>query len=353
MYVMKKYQRSSIVPCRCEAVTYFSDRMKRILSIGFGMWFSIFSSAVCSRADVVTQPLRTFGLGDVQQVAVSPNRQWMATCGSGGAFLWDFQTGTLLHRLEAHRSPVQALCFSPDGQVLLTGGYDNLIRAWDAASGTELRSFTGHIGRILDLAFAPDGQSFVSQGDNTARVWSLKTGALLHTLAVPGGGIIAARFAPDGRRLVTSHAVFTNLTDNIRVWDLATEQTIRSFGGNSFVQKLEFVANGHLVTDSGSQPPQVWDIETGQLIRTLPGATPSDFVIVRFSAATNSSAVTAGWLSGRVITWDASTGEILHDFTGETIYAAAGVPGTNQILLAHCNDNLVRLKNSDTGEVLR
>src|SRR5262249_39454085 len=175
----------------------------------------------------------------------------------------------------------------------------------------------------------------------------------LHTLAVPGGGITAARFAPDSRRLVTAHAVFTNLTDNIRVWDLATEQTIRSFGGNSFVQKLAFVAGGHLVTDSGSQAPQVWDIETGQLIRTLPGPTSSDFVVVGFSSATNSSTVTAGWLSGRVITWDSSTGQILHDFTGETIYAMAGVPGTNQVLLAHYNDNIERLKTSDTGVVFR
>src|SRR5262245_34269356 len=84
---------------------------------------------VRSGADVVTQPLREFGLGDVQQVAVSPNRQWMATSGAGGAFLWDFQTGTMLHRLEAHQSRVLALSFSPDSQVLLTGGDDTLIRA--------------------------------------------------------------------------------------------------------------------------------------------------------------------------------------------------------------------------------
>src|SRR5882672_2791383 len=85
---------------------------------------------VCSRADVVTQPLRKFGLGDLQIAAISPERKWMATCGSGGAFLWDFQTGTMLHRLEAHQAPVLALCFSPSG-VLLTGGGDALIRAWD------------------------------------------------------------------------------------------------------------------------------------------------------------------------------------------------------------------------------
>src|SRR5262244_534349 len=139
--------------------------MKRIRLLLISLGACLFLT-VCSRADVVTEPLRTFGLGDVKQVAVSPNRQWMATSGSAGAFLWDFQSGALLHRLEAHQSRVEALCFSPDSQVLLTGGDDTLIRAWDVGSATELRSFTGHIGRILDLAFAPNGQSFVSQGDN-------------------------------------------------------------------------------------------------------------------------------------------------------------------------------------------
>ena len=285
----------------------------------------------------------------------------MATSGAGGAFLWDFQTGTLVRRLEAHHSRVLALCFSPDGQVLLTGGDDTLIRAWDADSGTELRSFTGHIGRIIDLVFAPDGQYFVSQGDNTVRVWSLSTGELLHTFGVPGESNFRGRFTPDGNRLVTAELSFTNmpdgsvgvLPDNVRVRDLATGQTIRRLGGSSFIQNIEFAGDGHLVTDGANQAVQVWDIETGQLIRTLQGATQAELGIVRFLTATNSSAVIAGFISGRVITWDAATGQILHDFTGETIYAMGAVPGTNQIVTVHGSDNLVRLKNSQSGAILR
>jgi hypothetical protein len=49
----------------------------------------------CSQADLVTQPLRKFGLEDLQAAAISPDGKWMATGGSGGAFLWDFQTGTM------------------------------------------------------------------------------------------------------------------------------------------------------------------------------------------------------------------------------------------------------------------
>jgi WD40 repeat protein len=277
----------------------------------------------------------------------------MATCGSGGAFIWDYQTGTMLHRLEAHRAAVLALCFSPSG-VLLTGGGDAVIRAWDVESGTELRSFVGHVGRIFDLSFAPDGQSFVSVADSTVRVWSLGTGALLHTFTFPppGEGVSQARFAPDGHRLATASLVFTNVTDSVRLWDLATEQRIRSFGGDGLVQRFEFIAGGHLVTAKGPQDVQVWDIETGQLIRSLPGTTPAEFSIQGLVTATNSSLVVAGCLNGRVITWDASTGQIVHDFIGENLFSIVAVPGTNQFLTAH-PDNLVRVKDSQIGATLR
>ena len=301
-----------------------------------------------SVADVVTEPLRKFGLGDLQQVAISPDGKWMATSGGGGAFLWDFQTGTLVRRLEGHQSAVLALGF-PSSNTLLTGGGDAVIREWDVESGTELRSFVGHIGRIIHLSLSPDRQSFVTTADNTARVWSLSTGQLLHTLSVPGTGIAFARFAPDGNRLVTADSSTTN---NVRVWNLATGQTIRSFAGSTSVQSFEFTANEQLVTSSGVLV-QVWDIETGQLIRSLPGLTPSELVVVRFLAATNGPAMTVGCLNGRVVTWDVSTGQILSDFMGENLFDLAPIPGTNQLLTAHPLDQLVRVKNSQTGETLR
>ncbi|HEV8541189.1 MAG TPA: WD40 repeat domain-containing protein [Verrucomicrobiae bacterium] len=301
-----------------------------------------------SLADVVREPTRKFGLGDLQQVAISPDGKWMATSGGGGAFLWDFQAGTLLHRLEGHQSTVLALGFSPSG-TLLTGGGDSVIREWDLVSGTELRSFAGHIGRIIHLALAPDGQSFVSVGDNTARVWSLRTGELLHTFTVTGAGIAFARFAPEGNRLVTSDSSPTN---NVRVWNLSTEQTIGTFGGSAFIQNFEFVDGERLVT-AADTVVQVWNIESGQLIRPLPGLTSADVVVVRFLTATNNSTVTAGCLNGRVITWDASTAQILHDFTSEGLFDLAAIPATNQVLTAHFGDQLVRVKNSETGETLR
>jgi eukaryotic-like serine/threonine-protein kinase len=315
-----------------------------------GIWSPVITLSVylalelCARADVVTQPLRKFGLGDLQQVALSPNRQWMATSGASGAFVWDYTNGTVLHRLEAHHRRVLSICFSPDSQVLLTGGGDALVRAWQVDTGAELRDFSGHIGEIMHLAFAPNGESFVSVGDHTARVWSLSTGELLHTMTVTGASFTHALFTPDGNRLVTADASSTN---SVRLWDLATQQTIRSFG--SLVDRLGLVAGGQLVTASSDLAVKIWDIETGQIVRPLAGATQP---IIGLLASTNDSTVIAGCLNGQVITWDASTGDVPFNFVGEKLVHIAAVTGTNQVLTAHA-DKLVRVKERQIGSNLR
>ena len=305
--------------------------------------FFVWCLAISGMADVVTEPLRRYGLGELVEVAISPDRSRMATAGRGGAFIWDFQSGTVLHRLEGHHAQVSKACFSPDNQLLLTGGRDRVIRAWDVQSGLEVRSFHGHPGEIMNLAFAPDGESFVSAG-GSARVWSLATGDLLHSLVVTSAFISRAVFTPEGNRVVTSTSSVTN---DVRVWDLATGQTIRSFG--SQVSTLAFVADGRLITGGQDLAVNVWDIEKGQVIRELPGATQ---VLVNIAGSTNSSAVIAGCADGRIITWDASTGVALHNFVGERLVAMAAIPGTNQVLTGH-TDNLVRVKKSDIGDNLR
>ena len=96
---------ATFVPLLPRGVTVGSVSMRKIrtLAVVPGCWLVL---TVCCAADVVTQPLRSYGLGDLQEAAISPDRRWMATCGPGGAFIWDFENGTVRHRLEGHRARV-------------------------------------------------------------------------------------------------------------------------------------------------------------------------------------------------------------------------------------------------------
>lgn len=63
--------------------------------------------------------------GAMSDVAFSPDGRQVAS-GSleGRVYIWDADTGELLHELEAHRDEAYAVAYSPDGSELLVGEVD-------------------------------------------------------------------------------------------------------------------------------------------------------------------------------------------------------------------------------------
>jgi WD40 repeat protein len=61
-----------------------------------------------------------------------------------------------LQTLEGHASGVASVAFSPDGQTVASGSYDETVKLWDASTGQILDTMTagGYIDRI---SFSKDG----------------------------------------------------------------------------------------------------------------------------------------------------------------------------------------------------
>src|SRR5207249_1024668 len=86
------------------------------------------------------------------------------------------QTMRLELDLWGHTGPVSSVCFSPDGERIVSGSEDKTVTVWDAHTGQEIRTLKGHNGRVWSVVFSPDGKRILSGSDDTTvRVWDVQT----------------------------------------------------------------------------------------------------------------------------------------------------------------------------------
>src|SRR5690348_11122647 len=80
---------------------------------------------------------------------------------------------------KGHTGLVFSVAFSPKGDVLATGSFDNTVKLWDFKSGKEKLTLKGHTAPVYSVAFSPDGTMIASASqDKTIRVWNPSDGKL-------------------------------------------------------------------------------------------------------------------------------------------------------------------------------
>lgn len=97
-------------------------------------------------------------------------------------YLLDAETLALRQVLpNAHANSVFTLAYSPDGQFLLSGGRDAMLKAWAVEEGFSLVSEqAAHLFTINHLVFSPDGTLFATASrDKTLKIWDAQTFELL------------------------------------------------------------------------------------------------------------------------------------------------------------------------------
>jgi WD40 repeat protein len=151
--------------------------------------------------------------------------------------------------------------FSPDGQSVLSAGWDTTARLWEAATGRQITKLD-HPAGLFRARFSPDGRRIATASyDHGARVWDAATGKLMPSV-LPGGTRVA--FSSNGRWLAT-----TGLNGVVRVWDLSTRDSVIQTFAHDEVIIAEFSPDERYVVTASTGPEhtaRVYDASTGELI---------------------------------------------------------------------------------------
>lgn len=129
---------------------------------------------------------------------------------TGGAWVWNVETGAAVAGPLRHQAAVVQATFSPDGRRVLTASLDRVAQVWDAITGTPVLPSMPHDGGVIRARFSPDGRLIATaignndHGTASVALWDARTGR--QALSVDGwvAPTTEVRFSPDGTRLVAA-----------------------------------------------------------------------------------------------------------------------------------------------------
>ncbi|KAJ3283358.1 hypothetical protein HK104_010416 [Borealophlyctis nickersoniae] len=334
--------------------------------------------------------LGEFGLGKEQAVSlvVSPDGSLIAVGLDNGAVqILDAATNSCQHTLMGHTAPVvlciftadekriittsedQTVCvwrvatgerektmaapenrvltFSADGERMVWGGLDNLVRVCTFVHPDEVKVLGHHDGDITHVMMTPDGTRVVSCSRSILQVWDIQSSVCVVTIHHTPYFFRDVSTTPDSTRLVTA-----SNSGAMDVWTLSTGKKSKWFqiDGNS-VPNVDRVAvspcGTRVVSIVSNRTMQIWDLD-GQSSHA--GVYGRSGRIKCMAVSHDHAQIATGSTDMRVRTWDALTGQgilVLKGHTG-SVNAVTYTMDGKKVISAGV-DKTVRVWAADTG----
>ena len=317
----------------------------------------------------------------VTSVAFSPNGKFVVSggcdesdasvgyyyCWQGSVRVWEASTGQEVARM-AHYAYVTSVAFSPNGELVASGGCDDrfaddscaqsTIRIWEANTGEEVTRMSYHVDNPFDASvtsvdFSPDGKYVVSGSwDGTARVWLATTGQEVARMTHEAYRVFAS-FSPDGKFVVSGGCDKLDTTSGIctqgsaRVWEAGTGQEIARMTHDAPVTSVAFSPDGKYVVSAGDdQTARIWDANAGQEIARMTHDAP--VTSVAFSPDGKYVVSATNDQSARI--WDANTGKEIARMTHDSTVTSVAFSPAGKFVVSASQDHTVRVWEANTGQ---
>ena len=280
------------------------------------------------------------------------NGDWLAfgSAKTGQLLVWEWSTESYILRLSGISTRTSSLgltcsAYSPDGQLLATGGGDGKVRIWRGEGGGSMSSsecvatFTEHVGPITALAFTKQGHVLISASqDGSVRAFDVlrfRAFKLLRppqpvqfsSLAVDCAGEIVAAGTLD------SHEIY--------LWSLQTGQLVDVFSGHSGpITTLAFEPTRGRLLASGSwdKSVRIWDIYAGPDAKAYGDPLTHETDVLAMSFRPDGVELTVATLAGHLVTWSVEGGMILSTIDGRLDIGTKALAGAAFHTICHSAD---------------
>lgn len=151
-------------------IQFFEDKAFLALSDGILMVLDQIHLAVRKHIKASTQSARC--------IAVNASSREIAVGYSDHSIrIFDIDDFSLKYTLQAHTNSVFTVCYSPDGQFLLSGSRDAHLKIWEVKNNYALhQDIVAHLFAINHIVYSPDQQWIATCSmDKSIKIWEADT----------------------------------------------------------------------------------------------------------------------------------------------------------------------------------
>ncbi|KAJ3043542.1 cross-pathway control WD-repeat protein cpc2 [Rhizophlyctis rosea] len=205
----------------------------------------------------------------VQDVVISSDGQFALSASWDKTLrLWDLNSGLTTRRFVGHTNDVLSVSFSPDNRQIVSGSRDKTIKLWNTLGECKFNiTEDGHSEWVSCVRFSPNPANpvIVSSGwDKLVKVWDLTKCKLKTNHYGHNGYINTVTISPDGSLCASGGK------DGITyLWDLNEGKHLYSLEAGDVINALVFSPNRYWLCAATGSGIKIWDLESKSIVDEL------------------------------------------------------------------------------------